>query len=269
MPIANRVSAISPTALSVLLTAVFLSAAAVPSRAVAAEVIGGVVTEVSGKVWIWHGTTKKWRPVAAQRRLDSGAWLRTGKQGAAVISFLDGSVIRISNSADFVLESHSAKKVSLRFTLGTLEAWIKEKTRRFSVRTPAAVAAVRGTSFRVLVVKGGSSVFALFDGTLTITDNFGNSLNLAPGRLVVATKKGLQKPKPIPPSVKPAAKPKSKAKAKKKAAPKGKKAPPGEGEPGGPPPPNPNQEEGIESESFLTCVPDTVTPIGPDICTSQ
>lgn len=171
--------------------------------------VGAALGSVSGKVEIQAKGSTSWSDGRADTAVNAGTKIKTGRDGAAVIAFTDGSVLEISKNSTFVFEGHSAKRVKVRLTVGFLKAWVKKNVgRRYTVRTPTSVAAIRGTEFQATVDPSGQTTWDLFSGSIDVTDNFGNSSALTPGNRMVASKAtGLTEAKPIPPSVKMAPKP--------------------------------------------------------------
>jgi len=233
--------------------------------------IGAVIVDMSGKVEFKTQKSTSWSPARPQQPLNEGDTLKTNSNGRAVILFTDGSKIRISKRANFVMEKQTSRDVKLSITMGKLEAWVKKmRRRRWSVRTPTAVAAIRGTEFTVGVSRTGETTWDLFGGSLDISDNFGNSIPLSAGqRLVADVSKGIAeaKPQPIPPSVKMAPEPKFATPKPKAPAPKGeeKTDDPVAVEEAGEEQPlkpieNPAQDEGIEDEEGI---PDDISPSAP------
>jgi len=163
--------------------------------------LGAVLTEASGKVEL-QTVGRARGPAAVRKAVGAGDRLWTGPDGRAVVVFLDGSKLRLGGNSSFALDNLSAKKADIRLDLGILEAWIKNVGgRRFRVRTPTAVASIRGTKFRVEVAAAGETIWDLFGGSLDVADNFGNRAQLDAGqRLTAGTEKGISESvvQPIP-----------------------------------------------------------------------
>ncbi|MFH2204852.1 MAG: FecR family protein [Elusimicrobiota bacterium] len=206
------------------------------AKSSASEAVGAAIGQVSGNVQVQAQGAASWASAQAQQVVASGDQIKTGGDGKSVIAFTDGTVIEIGPNSTFVLEGQSARKVKVRLSVGFIKAWVKKASgRRYTVRTPTSVAAVRGTDFTTMVDSLGQTVWDLFQGALEITDNFGNSAQLQPGRRMKADKaKGLAKSEPIPPTVKMDPKPAVKAPEPKKAeAPKKAADEPAADEPAG------------------------------------
>ncbi len=254
--------------------AIVLSVSAPPSHAIfgwgekkagAAEVMAAAVSEVTGSVRT-QSKGGAWTAATAQQALNAGDKIKTGSDGSTIIAFTDGSVIQVDKNSTFVFEGHSRKKVRVRLSIGYIKAWIKKSSRRYTVRTPTSVAAVRGTEFVTAVDASGRTTWDLFKGSLNITDNFGNSASLAAGNRLVATKtKGLQKAQSIPKGIKMAPKPKAKLpkQAKQPPPPPEDEPPPADDEPppADEPPPLPPANRDI-----ILAPPPEVSPSAPGSC---
>ena len=98
------------------------------------------------------------RPARVGDRLAPGMKLVTGEAGSAALAFADGSRVQlrprselgVQQSADFAAGAGSWVRLELlRGSVDSLIAPRSGPAGRFEIQTPAAVAAVRGTRFRV------------------------------------------------------------------------------------------------------------------------
>ena len=157
--------------------------------------LGAVLAEAQGPVFIHKAGRTDATSGAAQTALDAGDTVKTGVGGRAVVAFLDGSKMQIKENASFAVAGHSAKKVSVKIDLGTVQYWIAKqaKRRRYELRTPTAVASVRGTSGEVEVAMNGETNFAQWTGSVDVTDSRGHEVRLEPNQQVTADdQKGLE-----------------------------------------------------------------------------
>lgn len=115
------------------------------------------VTAVAGKVQVSVPGAVE-RPLAAGERLAAGAALTTGANSSASLRFADGSQLVLQPQSRLVLDTLSVYEgggmVDTRLRLQQGRAEIAANPRRTAgsrlrVTTPSAVAAVRGTRFRV------------------------------------------------------------------------------------------------------------------------
>lgn len=104
-------------------------------------------------------------PVEAQQGmpLDEGDRVTTGSGASAEVSLDGESLISLDENSDFKIEKAEREDSSFSLSLGSLLAKIQSLgSRRLSVRSPSAVAAVRGTEFGV-EVEGEQSHVGVFD----------------------------------------------------------------------------------------------------------
>jgi hypothetical protein len=152
-----------------------------------------VLSEVRGHVRIQESHDSGLRAVSPGQELPEGCWLHTSRDGRAVVSFPDGSRIELAPSSTFSLQQQNPEATGLRFTGGLFRAAVSpQRGRRFRIQTPAAVASVRGTDFRVYVKKAGGTTIDLFSGALSVQDNQGVQRDISGGqRWVVDMEQGL------------------------------------------------------------------------------
>jgi hypothetical protein len=120
--------------------------------------------------------------------LKSGILIRVGdeivtRQGSTVIELADGSIIRLDEQSNLVFNrlSHFGKTgmvdTQLRLNKGSLTTDIPPlvKGSRYEIKTPSAVAAVRGTEFRLRSDENGTQLEVL-EGTVELSGEHGTVL---------------------------------------------------------------------------------------------
>ncbi len=137
------------TALTSLLLPLLLLAFAGPALA---EVVGRV-SRVEGAVDIMPGGEL---PAVAARegaQVQQGDFVRTKSNARAEITFNDGSVVKIAQRSRIDVGEYSASNRRLALPRGKVQATVvpaaQGAARSFEIRTPNAIAGVRGTSFYV------------------------------------------------------------------------------------------------------------------------
>lgn len=135
-----------------LLAADGAAAASAVAEAPVAEVVGRVSFFV-GEVELQADRQGPWTPVELQQGISSGQRLRTGSESRVELLFEDGSVVRLGEESLLDLSELAFDDQRLQgkaeLLLGRL--WSKLKKlgdRGLEVRSPTAVMAVRGTTFR-------------------------------------------------------------------------------------------------------------------------
>ena len=126
--------------------------------------------------------------------LMSGDRIKTGRTAAEIRLDPNGSIIRLSNNTEFVIESLQKDEQSANeFTLfgGKLRAIAAKlgffKHNNYSIQTPSAVAGIRGTDFGLEVVSSAMDSAFVFEGEIEYTSlTRGESLRLRAGQFADA-----------------------------------------------------------------------------------
>lgn len=173
----------SPAALLAGLLALGSPAAAAPA-AVAGD---AVLHRFRGDVELRLEGRSDWVPAREDAPLQGGDEIRVGRKGFAEVFFEGGAMIHLRPESHLVIERHEAGETGLRLLFGTILNKLKGWKGRWSVRTPVAVAAVRGTEFGVHVTSGAaaSATAGVFDeGEVLLTSLRKESAaaTLTPGR---------------------------------------------------------------------------------------
>ncbi len=111
------------------------------------------LTETRGEVTLYTAEEPEGAPAEKDMPLETGDRIRTGEDSSAEVS-LDGQhVVSLRENTDFTLSAARAAETELKIALGSLLAKIGALfgSESLRVRTPTAVAAVRGTEFGVEV----------------------------------------------------------------------------------------------------------------------
>lgn len=129
---------------------------------------------------------------APGQALSPGDEIRTGRGAACEVRFDDGTRVELGALTAYTLEETKPSMFSMKLALGTARSWVSRISgRRFQMRTPTAVAAVRGTDFRTSVGGDGGSSFDLYEGELGVEDLKGNGTVLQPGQRIEVDESGL------------------------------------------------------------------------------
>jgi hypothetical protein len=121
--------------------------------------LGGVVSFVDGPVERLPRGAESWQPMTLEVELAEGDRIRTGVGGEVEITLPDAITVRIRPETE--LEVSAARRKGLGYTLwrlyqrtGRTISTVREltgKQRQMSIQTPAALAGIRGTNFRLAV----------------------------------------------------------------------------------------------------------------------
>lgn len=134
----------------------------------------GKVSFPLGRVEARTGENADWQRVSLNHELFVGDFLKTHAKSRAEITLRGGGKMRISENSE--LELTQAKVAGLKkdfgATLSKGQVWVAAKaafgeSKNVAVRTPTAVAAIRGTTYRAVADTAMSSVL-LYDGEVDV-----------------------------------------------------------------------------------------------------
>lgn len=130
-----------------------------------------------GEVSYKKSGTMEWAPLAGDEktRLGNGDELRTARASTVEILMEDGSRVKLAPVSAFRMTAEGKDAVSLGLYFGRVRSWVKKFSKKFEVRTPSAVCAVRGTDFMVASDEKGNSRVEVYEGSVLAGDSKGNS----------------------------------------------------------------------------------------------
>lgn len=135
------------------------------------------VTAVSGDVTVIPADGGEESAAEADMPLEEGDRVVTGDDGEAELSLDGGSLVTVHARSDFKLEKTDKSGTSFSLAFGSLLAKIQKLgSQSLQVRTPTAVAAVRGTEFGVEVEGGDSHVGVFDEGRVEVSGSGGKEV---------------------------------------------------------------------------------------------
>ena len=138
--------------------------------------IKAVVIELKGEVKVKYARAATWRALRLHDVLGTGDEIKTEETGLAEIRLDNGNTIILRPNSTIILEKLSRDlktgdyKNLFEANFGNIRAKVQKLKgdSKFEIRTPTAVAAVRGTTMYLLILPGLTKVFFEGgDGTLT------------------------------------------------------------------------------------------------------
>lgn len=155
----------------------------------------GLVTFVKGEVLFQSPKNQVWLPLASGATVREKTRIKTGSDGAAEIVFPTGTTLLLRSDTEIGVASLRDKGAVCfmeRFILssGKAVAVVRKSTgrqHRLRIRTPSAVAAVRGTEFRSGFDTDRTSRFEVLEGTVTIGGQ-GKTVTAEPGEGAIVRK---------------------------------------------------------------------------------
>lgn len=112
-----------------------------------------------------------------RQEVAAGATVRTGPDGRGLLTYPDGSTTELGPGSELGVETLERSRrgdlvVELRQSLGRtwhVVARALSSGSRFVVRTPAATASVRGTTFEVAIAEDGTTTVTAVEGVVRVS----------------------------------------------------------------------------------------------------
>ncbi|MBI4352159.1 MAG: FecR domain-containing protein [Elusimicrobia bacterium] len=136
------------------------------------------IDSVRGEVDLKKSGSSEWTRLAGDQKktpLDAGDEMRTARASTVVLFMDDGSKVKLAPLSAFKMSAENKEAVSIGLFFGRVRSWVKKFSKKFEVRTPSAVCAVRGTDFMVSADAEGNSRVEVYEGSVLTGDSRGNS----------------------------------------------------------------------------------------------
>lgn len=136
-----------------------------------------VISSLRGEVELKRSGASAWSRLQSADgvKLAGGDELRTSRASTVELTMDDGTRVKIAPLSAFKMTEESDKAVSMGLYFGRVRSWVKKFSKKFEVRTPTAVCAVRGTDFMVSSDAEGNSRIEVYEGSVLAGDSQGNS----------------------------------------------------------------------------------------------
>jgi len=181
------------TAVAAALFAVMVAGAA------SAAAVKAKLTSVKGDVQTRASASASWQGAKTGDTIAEGAQIKCGPGAEAVVGWGKGNVLKVSalSSVTFTGLSADGSSSNSKMTLESGKVFAKSgkltKGSAFEVRTPTAVAGVRGTGFEAT-----PSSFSVVEGTVAVSAG-GQEIEVGAGMMVEVPEIGeIPEPAPIP-----------------------------------------------------------------------
>ncbi|MEK7284238.1 MAG: FecR family protein, partial [Chloroflexota bacterium] len=144
-----------------------------PSRAIASS---SLLTIIGGEVQLSDAPGEPFRVAEDGAVLRAGMTVKAGTDGRAVLTFEDGSTMAIEPGSEIGVDevatgTHGELLVRIQQAFGKTWSHVQpllSPNSRFHIKTPAATAVVRGTSFEITVEIQGETTVNVFQGTVVM-----------------------------------------------------------------------------------------------------
>lgn len=132
------------------------------------------LSDKSGNVYIRDKKNIPYVEAKKGTKLNVGYWIKTGDDGWAVLSLVDGSKITLANNTELEISeffiSKNSKQGLFSVTQGKLRASIVKMSQdrvNYKIKSPTSVAGIKGTEF-MMMTKGEANVFFGNEGVAEI-----------------------------------------------------------------------------------------------------
>ena len=148
------------------------------SRAALCAEVKATLKDLKGTVEVKMSEETKWTPAKEGMKVGSGVMIRCMAASSAFVLWAEGNIIKVYAMTTFELKSLTtdpAKKVensNVGLTTGKILAKAKSLANpesSFEVKTPTAIAGVRGTDFGVEVAQDQTTSIAVISGSVAVT----------------------------------------------------------------------------------------------------
>jgi len=144
-----------------------------------------------GRVNIKKAGSANWERLrAARATLSEGDQVKTARASTVEVYMDDGSKVKLAPLSAFKMSSETKESVSIGLYFGRIRSWVRKFSKRFEVKTPSAVCAVRGTDFVVSADAEGNTKVEVYDGSVLTGDSAGHSALIRAGEFVEIQKGG-------------------------------------------------------------------------------
>lgn len=162
--------------------------------------VAAYIYEHKGIVEYRSSEKGEWARVPSGERFQvpPGMQIRTARASMVELRMDDGSRVKVAPLSSFALSAENKNASVLALAAGRMRSWVRKFSRRFEVRTPSAVCAVRGTDYTTTVDADGTKV-EVSEGSVLVGDAAGRTVLVREGEMTrVETGGGVQQPRPNP-----------------------------------------------------------------------
>jgi hypothetical protein len=135
---------------------------------------GATLTSVKGTVTVLAPGQAAAKAAAENMAVPEGSVIKTSSKSSVMIKFSDGSLVKIGPLSSLTISKAagaSGKNTKLDIAGGKVYARVKKKdsSSDFTIKTPTAIAGVRGTYYSSEVDEDASSKFDVFEGEVAVS----------------------------------------------------------------------------------------------------
>ena len=145
--------------------------------------------KITGKVEI-SIDSKKWITLKKSQKINNKTWLKTGKNGSVVLVLPDRTQTKVTRNSTLFLEKKPKKSQIIKLKIGKIWSKTNKIPVKITLKSPNAVASIRGTEWVSEVKSDGTSIIALLEGKISINSKNNKNLNINAGSVANIDKEG-------------------------------------------------------------------------------
>lgn len=144
------------------------------SAAVSAAPLKVKVTKITGNVMVQKAGAADWTRAADNMALQKGAQVKTASGGSCILAWENGNVVKLNELSSLAIEESAkqglAGNTTVKINNGKMYARVEKLSATksdFTIKTPTAVAGVRGSEI-IVTAEPGVSSFQVLDGAFAV-----------------------------------------------------------------------------------------------------
>lgn len=162
----------------------FCTASSVNHSFSADKKVSAIVIYVKGKVEVKKAKEKEFNPLAVNDLLYAGDTIKTYSKSQASLVMKGGAEVRLNQNSTFEISEKGKIKEIFDLTVGQLWTRMLHKRAKISVRTPAAVCAIRGTEADI--EQRDLMTVKVYEGSVDVHNSAGKQ-KLSAGQMTTVT----------------------------------------------------------------------------------
>jgi len=161
--------------------------------------VAAIVTSISGTLMVLPYGTENWIEANRGMFLYEGDQLKTGAGSRAAITFANAIELKINENSTFTIQITEEREMknAIDLLIGEIFSKIMIEGVKFEMRTPVAVAAVRGTEFNTKVGKDRITTFLVYKGIVEVWNELGSVTLSEAKKTVVRPNQAPQPPEQV------------------------------------------------------------------------
>ena len=145
--------------------------------------------KITGNVQI-SSDMKNWTTIKKPQKIENKTWLKTGKSASVILVLPDRTQTKITRNSKLFLEKKPKKKQTINLKIGKIWSKTNKIPVKISLKSPNAVASIRGTEWVSEVKADGSSTIALLEGKISLVSKNNDKVNINSGSVASINKQG-------------------------------------------------------------------------------